>query len=157
MTNPRPGVPSRPNSRVTRRDRRGRGPRTPLLPADLPASRSRAEQFDQVVLEAVTVLQARFAAELATVEFAVDDVPPIPLGGLTSDRDVITDGGVPLARYLPAGIDQRGKQTKARVVVYRRPIEMRAGEMGDIGDLVEDILTEQVAAILGDAAPEQEE
>jgi twitching motility protein PilJ len=48
------------------------------------------------------------------------------------------------------------KQTKARVVVYRRPIEMRAGEMGDIGDLVEDILTEQVAAILGDATPEED-
>ena len=36
-----------------RRDRRGRGLRGSLLPGDLPAARSRSEQFDELVLDAV--------------------------------------------------------------------------------------------------------
>ena len=45
---------------VPRRDRRGRGLRTPLLPADIPASRTRSQRFDQAVLEAVADLEERW-------------------------------------------------------------------------------------------------
>lgn len=106
-------------------------------------------------MEAVADLQERWSSELAQVDFAVDDVPPLPAGSVAPGRDVVMDNGVPLARFLPAGIDPRGRQTKARVVVYRRPIEMRAGEMGEVSDLVEEVLSEQVASIIGESDNEE--
>ncbi|RIJ71203.1 metallopeptidase family protein [Nakamurella silvestris] len=155
MSNPRPRHPRVGGPPATRRDRHGRGLRTPLLPADLPASRSRAQEFDQVVMEAVTELQERWSAELSQVDFAVDDVPPLPPGSVAPGPNVVLDNGVPLARFMPAGIDPRGRQTKARVVVYRRPIEMRAGEIGEVADLVEEVLSEQVAAIIGESESDE--
>lgn len=41
----------------------------------------------------------------------------------------------------------------ARIVVYRRPIEARAGDGRDRADLVREVLEEHVAALLG-VAPE---
>lgn len=135
-----------------RRDRRGRGLRTPLLPADVPAARTRAERFDLAVLEAVADLEERWPGRLDAFDFAVDEVPVLPGDGpeLPSD-DVVLDGGVPLTRFLPAGVDVRGKPTKARIVVYRRPLEVRSSDAADLGDLVAEVLGEQVSAVLGEA------
>lgn len=133
-----------------RRDRHGRGLRSPLLPAELPAARSRAEQFDQLVLAAVATVENRWPEELADVEFAVDEVPSVSGDEIKPGPEVILDGGVPLARFLAPGVDQKGKPTKARVVVYRRPLEIRAADAGDLEDLVEEVLVEQVTAILGE-------
>ena len=58
---------------------------------------------------------------------------------------------MPLARFLSPGVDRAGRPTKARVVVYRRPLEIRAADAGDLEDLVEEVLVEQVTAVLGDA------
>ena len=135
---------------MDRRDRRGRGLRTPLLPRELPAARSRAEQFDQAVLEAVADLEAKWEDGLEAIEFAVDEVPPLPAGPVLPSTDVVLDGGVPLTRFLPPGVDNRGRPTKARIVVYRRPLEVRSTTAEDLGDLVAEVLTEQVAAVLGD-------
>lgn len=138
-----------------RRDRRGRGLRTPLLPETVPAARTRAEQFDQAVLEAVADLEDRWPGRLDAIEFAVDEVPSVPPGepvGISDD--VVVDAGVPLARFLPAGIDARGRPTKARVVLYRRPLEVRSTDALDLGDLVSEVLAEQVGAILGESPPE---
>ncbi len=143
-----PGRGARP--RRISRDRHGRGLRTPLLPTDVPAARSRAQQFDQVVLAAVAAVEDRWPEELSDVEFAVDEVPSVELDELIPAADVILDGGVPLARFLPPGIDQKGKPTKARVVLYRRPLEIRAADAGDLEDLVEEVLTEQVSSMLGE-------
>lgn len=134
-----------------RRDRRGRGLRTPLLPAELPASRTRAERFDQAVLEAVADLEVRWPGRLETLEFAVDEVPAVPSGSPEPASDeVVLDGGVPLARFLPPGMDARGRPTKARIVVYRRPLEVRSGDAGELGDLVAEVLGELLGAVLGD-------
>ena len=43
---------NRPPTR-SRRDRHGRGLRGRLVPTDIPLARSRAEQFDDLVLDAV--------------------------------------------------------------------------------------------------------
>jgi hypothetical protein len=49
--------------------------------------RSRAERFDDLVLDAVERLEKQWAAELADVEFAVEDVPPAEPGpGATRSR-----------------------------------------------------------------------
>ena len=74
-----------------RRDRRGRGMRGRLVPPTVPLSRSRAEQFDDLVLDAVEHLEERWAEQLQGVEFAVEDVPPVPAGG-GSDLDTLDLG-----------------------------------------------------------------
>ncbi len=150
------GAPSGPGGAPIRRraarDRRGRGLRTPLLPAQLPAARTRAQQFDQAVLEAVADLEDRWPNELASIEFAVDEVPSLPAGSVAPSSDVVLDGGVPLTRFSPPGVDARGRATKARVVVYRRPLEVRAADSGDLGDLVAEVLGEQLTAVLGEGS-----
>ncbi|MDP3711133.1 MAG: metallopeptidase family protein [Mycobacteriales bacterium] len=147
-----------------RRDRHGRGLRGVLVPASavvagrevrVPLSMTRGERFDDLVLDAVEHLEERWAAELEGVEFAVEDVPPVPPGGVDPalEPDVVADetagGAVPLGRLLPAGVDERGERTAPRVVVYRRPLEARAVDRLDLADLVHDVVVDQVARLLG--------
>lgn len=125
-----------------RRDRHGHGIRGPLVPRELPAWRSRAERFDERVLDSVERLEQKWAHELEGVEFAVEDVPP-------SDPAPWEHGEVPLGRFFPAQ-----DQWPPRVVVYRRPVETRAADEREIGPLVHDVVVEQVAHLLG-LTPEQ--
>ncbi len=148
-----PGHPGNRRPRGTR-DRRGRGLRSPLLPAELPAARTRAEQFDHAVLEAVADLEERWPGELGAIEFAVDEVPTLPTGSVVPTSDVVLDGGVPLTRFSPPGVDARGRATKARVVIYRRPLEVRAADSGDLGELVAEVIGEQLTAVLGEGGEE---
>ncbi len=139
--------PGRAGHRIWR-DRHGRGLRFPLLHPDLPGARTRAQQFDQAVLDAVGELDLRYPRQLSAIEFAVDDVPTLTVGPQQAAPEVVLDAGVPLARFSPPGVDSRGRATKARIVVYRRPIELRAGDSGDLVDLVAEVLAEQLSAVL---------
>jgi predicted Zn-dependent protease with MMP-like domain len=111
----------------------------------LPAARSRAERFDALVIEALEPIEARWRTELTQLDVAVDDVPDVQ----SSADDVVEDGEVPLARLVPAGADRPGAPTRARIVLYRRPLEARAKDGADLADLVHDVLVEQVANYLG--------
>jgi predicted Zn-dependent protease with MMP-like domain len=104
-----------------------------LAPRDVPVTRSRAEAFDELVLDSVLRLQRRLPDQLRAVEFAVEEVPPRENGG-----------GVPLGGH--AGADGR---RPARVVVYRRPVETRATSERGRALLVNDVVVEQVAELLG--------
>jgi predicted Zn-dependent protease with MMP-like domain len=106
--------------------------RGPLAPGDLPVSRTRAEQFDELVLSAVARLESRWATELADVEVLVEEVPT------ADDRDV------PLGRTEPAT-----PHDPARIVVYRRPVEARARGLRARELLVHDVVVEQLAELLG--------
>jgi predicted Zn-dependent protease with MMP-like domain len=97
--------------------------------------------FDDLVLDTVESLDHRYARELAEVEFAVEDVPP-DLN--VYDSDVLEDGEVPLARLQPGELD-----TPTRIVLYRRPLELRAPDRDDLADLVHNVIVEQVANLLG--------
>lgn len=143
------GVPLR--RRAGRRDRRGRGLRGRLVPAGVPLARSRAQQFDDLVLDAVEHLERRWAKELEPVEFAVEDVPLVPASGAEPeyDGDVVDDDTIPLARLLPAARDAEGRSTPPRIVVYRRPLEVRSLDRLDLADLVHEVVVEQVAHLLG--------
>lgn len=127
------------------RDRRGRGLRGRLVPASVPAARTKAEVFDDLVLDAVEGLERAYAKELAGVEFAVEDVP----GDLEGyESDVLEDRQVPLARLLPGRPGRHG--VAPRIVLYRRPLELRADHSRDrLADLVHDVIVEQVANLLG--------
>ena len=114
------------------------------MPASVPLARTRAEVFDDLVLDTVESLERRYSRELAGVEFAVEEVPP-DLN--VYDTDVLEDGEVPLARLLPGRPGR--SNTPPRIVLYRRPLEFRAVDRDDLADLVHDVIVEQVANLLG--------
>ncbi len=135
------------------RDRRGRGLRGRLAPPEVPLSRTRADQFDDVVREAVAHLDARWSAELAEVEFVVDEVPPSESedesSGLTGAEDPeAVPEHVRLSQLLAAS--GSGRHTRPpQIVLYRRPLELRALDPDDLAELVLDVLIHEVADLLG--------
>ena len=132
------------------RDRHGRGLRGSLYPSTLPAASTRAERFDALVLAALEPIEARWRTELTKLDVAVDDVPDVRGDDATiAAEGTLTDAGVPLARLVPAGMDRRGQPTKARIVLFRRPLEARARDGADLADLVHHVLVDQVANYLG--------
>jgi len=133
-----------PGRQPPRRDRHGRGLRGRLVPASVPLARTRAEVFDDLVLDTVESLERRYSRELAGVEFAVEEVPPVLN---VYDTDVLEDGDVPLARLLPGRPGR--SDMPPRIVLYRRPLEFRAADREDLADLVHDVIVEQVANLLG--------
>ncbi|MFI6288848.1 metallopeptidase family protein [Streptomyces sp. NPDC051018] len=130
-----PGRPRPPEPRPRRRDRHGRGMRGPVAPPQVPLSASRAETFRDLVQDSVERLERRWT-QLAEVDFLVLDVPTAP------------EETVPLGTSLPA---QKG--LRARIVVYRRPVEIRTKNREERALLVHEVVVEQVAELLG-LAPE---
>jgi predicted Zn-dependent protease with MMP-like domain len=120
-----------------RRDRHGRGVRGPMAWPPVPGMATRAEQFDELVLDAAARLEQQAGKVFSEVEFAVEDVPP-------SDPAPWESSDVPLGRLFAA----QGKM-HARIVVYRRPVETRASDARELAALVNDVVVEQVAAMLG--------
>jgi predicted Zn-dependent protease with MMP-like domain len=120
-----------------------------LFPSTLPAASTRAEKFDALVLDALEPIEARWRTELTKLDVAVDDVPEVAPSDGTAPDGVLADSGVPLARLVQAGVDRRGQPTRARIVLYRRPLEARAKDGADLADLIHDVLVEQVANYLG--------
>ena len=139
-------VPTGPRRRVRRRDRHGRGLRGRLVPPGVPLYRTRAQQFDDLVLDAVARLEPRWETELAGVEFAVQEVP---------EADELADDStpLPLARVVPGSAADPGNPgrpaTPARIVVYRRPLMARAEDDDELSDLVFGVVVEEFASVLG--------
>jgi predicted Zn-dependent protease with MMP-like domain len=131
-----------------RRDRRGRGLRGELAPRGVPLARTRSEAFDDLILDAVEDLEHSWAAELADVEFAVEDVPAVAGAAMVAaefDPEVIDDHGIPLGRLIrPAA-----SRAHPVIVLYRRPLESRALDREDRADLVFSVVAELVAEALG--------
>ncbi|MGI9001352.1 MAG: metallopeptidase family protein [Pseudonocardia sp.] len=135
-----------------RRDRRGRGLRGLLYPPTTPAARTRAERFDMLVLEALEPIGLRWGSELTELDLAVDDVPEVDETSpdeVVWAHGVLADVGVPLAQLVPAGVDPEGLPSRARIVLYRRPLEARArGSADELAELLHEVLVEQVAEYL---------
>jgi predicted Zn-dependent protease with MMP-like domain len=127
-----------------RRDRRGRGIRGHLAPVDVPLHRTRGEEFDDLVMDAVEELEEHWATELAALEFAVEDVPPA--GDSAFEPDIVLDRGVPLGRLYREGLPEIEQPV---IVVYRRPIEARAADVEDRADLVFMVVVDLAAEFLG--------
>ncbi len=130
--------------RVRRRDRHGRGLRGRLVPTDVPLYRSRAQQFDDLVLDAVARLEPRWETELSGIEFAVQEVPDEEIQG----EDLVP---VPLARIDPGEADPRtqGGAHSPRIVLYRRPLLARAEDEEELSELIFDVVVEEIAELLG--------
>ncbi len=108
----------------------------PHSPEGVPAHRTRSEDFDSIVLSVVHRLEDRWHGELGLIEFAVEETPMVP-----DDWDAPT---VPLASLV------RGSGgTPTRLVLFRRPIELRCETRSDLAALVLTVLVEQVSELLG--------
>lgn len=110
---------------------------------------TRAERFDELVFDAVEHLDQRWSEELSSVEFAVEEVP-IPADTIVLDGAEGLDGDdvIPLSRLMPPSGTGRDARP-ARIVVYRRPLEARATDREDLGELVLDVIIHEVARLLG--------
>jgi predicted Zn-dependent protease with MMP-like domain len=159
-------------ARISRRDRHGRGLRGALAPQDVPLHRTRAERFDELVLQAVARLEPQWEAHLAGVEFAVEEIPPadapagngrglVPLSRL-DPGSARAPGAEPEGEGLrrevvikpdeagpPAGSGEAAEQDPPRIVVYRRPLMARADGDEELGELVFDVVVEEFARLLG--------
>ncbi|MCL7429501.1 metallopeptidase family protein [Streptomyces sp. NPDC052415] len=136
MDNPVPPRAAGPGPR--RRDRHGRGMRGPIAPPQVPLAASRAEAFADLVQDSVDRLERRWP-QLADIDFLVLEVPP--LGGAGQGWN---DEAVPLGGSIAA---REGRP--ARVVIYRRPVEIRTKGRDERAALVHEIVVEQVADLLG--------
>ncbi|MEU7640758.1 MULTISPECIES: metallopeptidase family protein [unclassified Streptomyces] len=143
MDSPVPPRPAEPRPR--RRDRHGRGMRGPIAPPQVPLSVSRADAFADLVYDSRDRLERRWS-QLAQVDFLVLEVPGF---GPDDGPDALAEEeGVPLGRVLPAGGGYRD-----RIVIYRRPVEIRTKSRDERALLVHEVVVEQVAELLG-LAPE---
>ncbi|AFU04981.1 hypothetical protein NBRGN_058_00770 [Nocardia brasiliensis NBRC 14402] len=123
-----------------------------MLPPTVPAWRTRGQKFDRLVLEAFAPLDTRWHDRLTKLDIAVDDVPkirPLHPDSVTWPDEVVADGPVPLSRLIPAGVDRHGAATRARVVLFRKPLELRASDPDDLVDLLREVLVQQIATYLG--------
>ena len=103
----------------------------------VPAMETRRERFDALVLDSADRVRPHLGSRYAELEFAVEEVPP-------QDPAPWEEQTAPLGRLL------RGTTSRPhRVVVYRRPVEARAQDDLDLADIVREVVTEQVAALLG--------
>lgn len=118
------------------RDRRGRGVRGPLAWPPVPAMVTRAEAFDDLVLDTAGRFRGVLGRRWAQVEFAVEDVP--------GDGPLPWETSAPLCRSFPAE-----GSLPTRVVLYRRPIEALATRGEETAALVHEVLLDQVAELLG--------
>lgn len=145
-------APARGRTVRSTRDRRGRGMRSPLLPQTVPAFRSRSDQFDELAIEAFAEIDRRWHDELSALDLAVDEIPrllPRDSESIQWPEEVTADGAVPLARLIPAGIDVHGQPSRAKIILFRRPLESRANKELELLELIHEVLVQQVATYLG--------
>lgn len=125
-------------SKARRRDRHGRGLRGPIIDGHLPAARTRADKFDDLIGYDLATFRAHLGSKMKHLDFGVLDVPetdPAPW-----------EHGVPLARYIPF---ERPAKITGRIVFYRLPILQAAKRAPDPHLFIHDIVTEQLSSALG--------
>lgn len=112
--------------------------RGPIAPPQVPLAASRAEAFADLVQDSVERLERRWP-QLADIDFLVLEVPR-----LAGPEQAWNDEAVPLGGTVPS---RDGRP--ARVIVYRRPVEIRTKGRDERAALVHEVVVEQVAEVLG--------
>ncbi len=126
-----------------RRDRHGRGLRGALLPASLPASRTRSEKFEDLVVDSAERLRHLWPEALAQAEYLVEEVP----GQLES---LIAAGTrSPLGKFSHSvGATAESPAQPPIIAIYRHPIEDLCDTAAQVRELVHEVMIDQVAGLL---------
>lgn len=96
----------------------------------------RRVEFDELVLSLVDRLTQRWESELGEVEFGTEEVPQVP--------DSWGDEPLPFGSLVRAA-----EGRPARIVLFRKPIELRAPTRAERTALASEVLVEHIAALLG--------
>ena len=88
------------------------------------------------MVSVVDRLSDHWKAELGDIEFGTEDVPQLPADW--------ADEPIPFGSLISATAT-----SPARIVLFRRPIEMRAGTRRELAALVREVLVEHLADLLG--------
>jgi len=137
-----PAAQTRPFAR-RRRNRHGRGLRGPLVPAGLPASRTRSEKFEDLVVDSAERLRELLGTALEEVEYLVEEVPD------NLEALVAAKSQAPLGKYRAASNSTAGKAAQpAAIIIYRHPVEALCEAPWQTRELVHEVLIEQVAGLL---------
>ncbi|HEY8294627.1 MAG TPA: metallopeptidase family protein [Micrococcaceae bacterium] len=128
--------------RARRRNRHGRGLRGELLLPALPGAHTRAEKFDELVMDSAERLGELWGTAMESVQFVVEDIP-------SSLEELVAKGErAPLGTHRVAG-----PGTPASITIYRRPIEQLSDNDDELREIVHEIIIEEAAGILN-VAPE---
>lgn len=102
------------------------------------------------VLDAYAPIHNTYRNQLAALDLAVDTVPRMQLSADSTvlPDDIVAEGPVPLGRILPAGIDPQGHPTRARMVIFRQPIEERCKTTQERQELLSWVLAALVSSYL---------
>ncbi|WOP18715.1 metallopeptidase family protein [Raineyella sp. LH-20] len=130
--------------RSRRRDRHGRGIRGPLAlpnpwtgrPVRAPQAPDDREFFATALAEAIAAIAANHPRVLDGISVGMEDVPDLPASW--------AHDSVPLAAAVESP-DGRA----AEVVLYRRPLQLRAASREGLRILVRRTLVEQLAVVTG--------
>ncbi|WP_104091210.1 metallopeptidase family protein [Arthrobacter sp. GMC3] len=126
-----------------RRNRHDRGLRGALMPASLPAARTRSEKFDDLVVDSAERLRELWGTALEDVEYLVEEVPD------NLEAIIASKSQAPLGKYRAASIPAPGRDaTPAAIVIYRHPVEALCDAPWQTRELVHEVLIEQVAGLL---------
>ncbi|MCQ1957218.1 metallopeptidase family protein [Arthrobacter sp. zg-Y826] len=132
-----PGVPAR-SFRQRRRNRHGRGLRGDVIPPHLAGARTRAERFDEWVLESAQRLERLWGERIQSYQFVVEEIPP----GL---EELARSGGP-----IPLGAGTASAPNRPPVItIYRHAVETAARSLVPISELVHDVIVEQLAILMG--------
>ncbi|MDJ0317191.1 metallopeptidase family protein [Arthrobacter antibioticus] len=141
-----PGQPAPAKTRPflrRRRDRHGRGLRGPLVPASLPAARTRGEQFEDLVVDSADRLRSLWPEALATVEYLVEEVPD------QLEALIASGAQAPLGKYTRGTLSAPDiLATPPVIAIYRHPVEVLCDTPGQVRELVHEVMVEQVAGLL---------
>ncbi|MYM20821.1 hypothetical protein GSY69_12825 [Brevibacterium sp. 5221] len=120
-----------------RRERHGRGLRSGLFGAQVPARRTRAHEFDAAAGLLMEQVRENAAGELDTVALATDLTPPA------------SATAVELGRVYPAAPGR-----PATLLLCRMPILRRAEDREELIEVLADVIAEQAALLCGRSADE---
>ncbi len=116
-----------------------------MAPAALPMTRTRREEFDDAVLDAVEDLERLWNVQLDHVDFAVDEAPVTPASDAPGE---VADRGIRLGQLVRAE-DVQPANGRAVVLLYRRPIEGRTARGPERAHAVLHVVAELVAELIG--------
>ncbi|ASN40226.1 MAG: metallopeptidase family protein [Paeniglutamicibacter terrestris] len=122
-----------------KRNRHGRGRRGPMLMAPLPGARTRAERFEDLLVESAERLADRWGDRVTRIDFRILQAPA---------AKVITRAEAAGIRVPWATSRSARRGEPERITLYRRPIEEASHQGTDLlPELIHFSIVEQLAEL----------